>query len=72
MPIDFSYLEGVAPQEESTPIKSDTANITIRVDADSLLLCDGEYIDQVFKAGVLTKIQMGPYKNNNDDMIVEC
>ena len=39
---------------------SDTANVTIRVDADSMLLCDGEYIDQVFKAGVLTKIQMGP------------
>ena len=60
MPIDFSYLEGAAPQEESTPVMSDTANVTIRVDADSMLLCDGEYIDQVFKAGVLTKIQMGP------------
>ena len=60
MPIDFSYLEGAAPQEESTPVKSDTANVTIRVDADSMLLCDGEYMDQVFKAGVLTKIQMGP------------
>ena len=60
MPIDFSYLEGAAPQEESTPVKSDTANVTIRVDADSMLLCDGEYIDQVFKAGVLTKIQMCP------------
>lgn len=60
MPIDFSYLEGAAPQEESTPVMSDTANVTIRVDADSMLLCDGEYIDQVFKAGVLTKIQMCP------------
>ena len=60
MPIDFSYLEGAAPQEESTPVKSDTANVTIRVDADSMLLCDGEYIDQVLKAGVLTKIQMCP------------
>ena len=60
MAIDFSYLEGVAPQEESLPIMSDTANVTIRVDADSMLLCDGEYIDQVFKAGVLTKIQMCP------------
>ena len=58
MPIDFSYLEGVAPQEESTPVMPDTANVTIRVDADSLLLCDGEYIDQPFKAGALTKIQI--------------
>ena len=60
MAIDFSYLEGVAPQEESTPVMPDTANVTIRVDADSLLLCDGEYIDQPFKAGILTKIQLSP------------
>ena len=60
MPIDFSYLEGAAPQEENTPVMPDTANVTIRVDADSLLLCDGEYIDQPFKAGILTKIQLSP------------
>ena len=60
MAIDFSYLEGVAPQEESAPVMPDTANVTIRVDADSLLLCDGEYIDQPFKAGILTKIQLSP------------
>ena len=58
MPIDFSYLEGAAPQKESTPTKSDTANVTIRVDADSMLLCDGEYIEQPFKAGVISKIQL--------------
>ena len=60
MAIDFSYLEGEAPQEECLPIMPDIANVTIRVDADSLLLCDGEYIDQPFKAGALTKIQIGP------------
>ena len=58
MSIDFSYLEGAAPQEERTPVMYDTANVTIRVDADSMLLCDGEYIDQPFKAGALTKIQL--------------
>ena len=58
MAIDFSYLEGAAPQEENAPIKFDTAYVTIRVDADSLLLCDGEYIDHPLKAGVLTKIQL--------------
>ena len=58
MAIDFSYLEGAAPQEENAPIKFDTAYVTIRVDADSLLLCDGEYIDQPFKVGALTKIQL--------------
>ena len=58
MPIDFSFLDGDASQGKNTPSKSDTANVTIRVDADSLLLCDGEYIDHPFKAGVLTKIQL--------------
>ena len=50
MPIDFSFLDAGAPQKEN-PVKSDTANVTIRVDADSLLLCDGDYIDHPFKAG---------------------
>ena len=41
-----------------TPQKTDTSNVTIRVDADSMLLCDGEHIEHPFKAGVLTKIQL--------------
>lgn len=36
MAIDFSFLEGAAPQKEEAPVKSDTANVTIRVDADSM------------------------------------
>lgn len=55
MPIDFSFLEGT---QESRLTQTGTANVTIRVDADSLLLCDGEYIDLPFKAGVITKIQL--------------
>ena len=58
MAIDFSYLEGDAPQKESTPTQTATANVTIRVDADSIILCDGDYIDQPIKAGALTKIQL--------------
>lgn len=58
MAIDFSFLDNAAPRKEEVPVKSDTANVTIRVDADSMLLCDGEYIDQQFKAGVITKIQL--------------
>ena len=58
MPIDFSFLEGDVSKRENTPSKSDTVTVTIRVDADSLLLCDGEYIDHPLKAGVLTKLQL--------------
>ena len=58
MPIDFSFLEDVAPQRDNTPIKSDTANVTIRVDADSMLLCDGECVDIQLKAGVITKTKL--------------
>ena len=55
MSIDFSFLDGT---QESRPTQTGTANVTIRVDADSMLLCDGEYIDHPLKAGVLTKIQL--------------
>ena len=58
MAIDFSYLEGADSQKENTPTQTDTANVTIRVDADCLLLCDGDFIDQPFKAGALIKIQL--------------
>ena len=37
---------------------NDTAVVTIRVDVDSLMLCDGEYIEQPLKAGVITKIKL--------------
>ena len=58
MSIDFSCPEGAAPQKENTPTQTNTATVTIRVDADSLLLCDGEYIEQPFNAGVVTKVQL--------------
>ena len=58
MAIDFSFLEGVAPQKENTPTQTDTANITIRVDADSFLHCDSEFIDIQLKAGVITKTKL--------------
>ena len=38
MAIDYSCPEGAVPHKENS------SHITIRVDADSLLLCDGDYI----------------------------
>lgn len=60
MAIDFSFLENAAPkQQEPEPVKleSGMANVTIRVDADSLLQCDGEFIDSL-KAGMMYKTQL--------------
>lgn len=62
MAIDFSFLENAAPkQQEPAPElvkhESGMANVTIRVDADSLLQCDGEFIDSL-KAGMMFKTQL--------------
>lgn len=60
MAIDFSFLENAAPkQPEPEPVKQESglANITIRVDADCLLQCDGEFVDSL-KAGMMFKAQL--------------
>lgn len=58
--MDWGYLDKVAPkQQEPEPVKQELgmANITIRVDADSLLQCDGEFVDSL-KAGLMFKTQL--------------
>lgn len=61
MAVDFSFLENVAPkQPEPEPVAkaSGLANVTIRVDADCFLQCDGEYVDIPLKAGMMAKTQL--------------
>lgn len=60
MALDFSFLEDVAPkQQEPEPVVvSAVANITIRVDADCMMQCDGEYVDLPLKAGMMAKTQL--------------
>lgn len=60
MAIDFSFLEGVAPkqQEPEPEVVSGVANITIRVDADCMMQCDGEFVDIQLKAGQVTKTEL--------------
>ena len=57
MAIDFSYLGAAAPQPQQAP-QDDLANVTLRVDADAMLLCDGEHIDIELKAGIVKKTQL--------------
>ena len=61
MPVDFSFLQNAAPAkpEQSEP-KPDTglATITLRVDADCFMQCDGEYVDIQIKAGQITKTEL--------------
>lgn len=56
MPIDFSFLEDNAPQKEEA--KKGCVNVTIRVDADCLLKCDGEEILSQIRANDTIKIQL--------------
>lgn len=61
MPIDFSFLENAAPKKQESqkeaPV-SGVANISIRVDADAFMQCDGEFVDLPLKAGVMAKTQL--------------
>lgn len=55
--MDWSFLNDAAPkQQEPEPVKtSGLANVTLRVDADCMMLCDGEYVEMPLKAGVMAK-----------------
>lgn len=57
-----SILDNAPVPEEKTPepVKqvSGLANVTIRVDADCFMQCDGEYIDLPLKAGVMARTQL--------------
>lgn len=61
MAIDFSFLENAAPkQPEPEPVKQESgvANVSIRVDADCMMQCDGEYVDIPLKADMMAKTQL--------------
>jgi len=64
MPVDFSFLQNAAPAKPEEPKqpeqKTDTglANVTVRVDADCFMQCDGEFVDVPLKAGQVTKTEL--------------
>ena len=61
MPVDFSFLQNAAPEQPKQPEPiPDTglANVTVRVDADCFMQCDGEYVDIQLKAGQITKAEL--------------
>lgn len=61
MAIDFSFLENAAPKPQEPEAPKSAAgevSVTIRVDADCFLQCDGEYIDLPLKAGIMSKTQL--------------
>ena len=61
MPIDFSFLQNAAPEQPKQPAPqpdTDVANVAVRVDADSMMRCDGEYVDVQLKAGQISKTEL--------------
>ena len=61
MPIDFSFLQNVAPQQQEQPAPEPDkgmANVAVRVDADCMMQCDGEYVDVQLIAGQITKMEL--------------
>ncbi len=61
MPVDFSFLENAAPKRPEQPEQKPEiglANVTVRVDADCFMQCDGEYVDIQLKAGQVVKTEL--------------
>lgn len=61
MSVDFSFLQNAAPrQQEQSEQKPDSglAHVTVRVDADCFMQCDGEYLDITLKAGQVCKTEL--------------
>lgn len=56
--MDFSFLENAAPKIETPAPTSGKANVSVRVDADCFMQCDGEYIDVSIKGGMVAKVQL--------------
>ena len=61
MPVDFSFLQNAAPRQPEQPEQkpdSGLAHVTVRVDADCFMQCDGEYLDITLKAGQVCKTEL--------------
>ena len=61
MPVDFSFLQNVTPEQPEQPApqpETGLANVAVRVDADCMMQCDGEYVDIQLKAGQVTKTEL--------------
>lgn len=61
MPVDFSFLQNAAPRQPEQPEQkpdSGMAHVTVRVDADCFMQCDGEYVDIPLKAGQVCKTEL--------------
>lgn len=61
MPVDFSFLQNAAPRQQEQPEQkpdSGLAHVTVRVDADCFMQCDGEYLDIPLKAGQVCKTEL--------------
>ena len=78
--MDFSFLQAAGadlPPKKAN--QSDMADVTIRIDADAFMLCDGEYMEDIqLKAGIIKKMQLpiGQHllefiSSDNPDMKVE-
>ena len=61
MQVDFSFLQNAAPRQQEQPEQkpdSGLAHVTVRVDADCFMQCDGEYLDIPLKAGQVCKTEL--------------
>ena len=59
MPVDYSFLQNAAPsQPEQNSDTGGKVTVTIRVDADCFLQCDGEFVDVQLEAGKVARTEL--------------
>lgn len=56
--LDDSFMDGVGPHSSDSTNEVGKVNVTIRVDGDCFLRCDGDFIDAEFKANKITKVEL--------------
>lgn len=56
--LDQSFFDDIAPQNSDSTNEAGKVNVTIRVDGDCFLMCDGDFIDAEFKANKITKVEL--------------
>ena len=57
MPVDYGFLQGAAPSQQDSDAGG-KVTVTIRVDADCFLQCDGEFVDVQLEAGKVVKTEL--------------
>lgn len=56
--IDQSFFDDLVPKAQDSTSNAGKVSVTIRVDGDCFMMCDGDFVDAEFKANQITKVEI--------------